>query len=89
MSIRQGITSPDEIHIVQDAQGEVYLATREGPLWRGLFGEMIMFARDLGKPRELVSKLSGLEHCCRLWSKESLQVGNLGQLTRELLGKEK
>ena len=72
------------VHLVQDGQGEVYLATKEGVTWIDLWGEPLLFVEDLGTPEEIILKLNGLRHCLRLLDNVKRNLDNIIELERSL-----
>lgn len=83
-SVQQG-----QIHVVRDQQGGVFLATKEGACWVGLWGELLMFVEDLGTPEDLVVREAGFRHIARLVDKSGSQWMGLVDLARELLKRRK
>lgn len=81
--IRHGVKR-GTVHLVQDGQGGVFLATKEGVAWVDLWGEPLMFVEDLGTPEEVVTKMNGLGHCLRLLENAKRQLDNIIELERSL-----
>lgn len=81
--IRHGVKR-GTVHLVQDGQGGVYLATKEGVAWIDLWGEPLMFVEDLGTPEQVVVKMQGLKHCLRLLENAKRQIDNIVELERSL-----
>lgn len=81
--IRHGVKR-GTVHLVQDGQGGVYLATKEGVAWIDLWGEPLMFVEDLGTPEQVVVKMQGLKHCLRLLENAGRQINNIIELERSL-----
>lgn len=82
--IRQSVQA-EQIHLVKGQDGEVWLATKEGACWVGLFGELLMFVEDLGSPEELVGELARLKHLARLLVQEGDRLAGLVGLARDIM----
>ena len=81
--IRHGVKR-GTVHLVQDGQGGVYLATKEGVAWIDLWGEPLMFVEDLGTPEEVITRMNGQGHCLRLLENAKRQLDNIIELERSL-----
>ena len=81
--IRQSIR-PGQIHMVRNQDGQVWLATKEGACWVGLWGELLMFVEDLGSPEDLAGELARLRHLARLLDQEGDRIAGLVGLARDL-----
>lgn len=82
--IRQGVKE-EAIHLVRDGDGRVWLATKEGACWVGLFGELLLFVEDLGRPGDVVGDVARFRHLAKLVDQEAGRVAGLAQLARDLI----
>ena len=74
------------IHLVQDRQGGVHLATKEGVLWVDLNNNPLVMVEDLGVPQTVVVEMNRMKHCLKLFlGQVGPSVVNLISLVREVI----